>query len=54
MSADHLSCPVNKPAAKVPNDNHYREEVFLHAFIPIAQKGITEWEHLRKTKGNDG
>ena len=54
MSTDHLSCQLNKSTAKVPNDDHYREEVFLNAFISIAQKGIAEWEHLRKTKGKDG
>ena len=54
MSADHLSCPINKPTAKVPNGNHYGEEVFLNAFISIAQKGIAEWEHLQKTEGNGG
>lgn len=49
MSTDH-----HKPVVKEPNGTHRREEVFLNVFMSIAQKGISEWEHLRKTKGNDG
>ncbi|MBM7704189.1 hypothetical protein [Metabacillus iocasae] len=54
MAANHSSNHTNKPIAKTPDTTNYQEELFMNAFIKIAKKGISDWEHLRKTKGNDG
>lgn len=53
-SANHSSNHTNKPIVKTPDTTNYQEELFMNAFIKIAKKGIADWEHLRKTKGNDG
>lgn len=31
-----------------------QEEVFLNAFVTIAQKGIKDWEKTKDLKTNDG